>query len=86
MELHDALAAAVATTNQSAETLALEAIRDRLENAIRYRVLIDRVETVDQALMDLAALVGETAAATDALADDKRDLASICRYHAAGKP
>ena len=81
-ELYDALAAAAAASGQSADSLAVEAIRDRLETSLRYRVLIERLGTVDQALIDLAALVGETAAASDALADGEDDLASICRYRA----
>ncbi len=83
-ELHEALVAASTTAGLSPESLAADAIRDRLETALRYRVLVERLGIVDQALLDIAAVVGETAAAADALTEGKGEFDKICRYHSPG--
>lgn len=81
-ELHEAIAAAAAAAAMTPESLVLDAIRDRLEMATRYRVLVERLGIIDQALLDLAAVVGETAAAADTLAEGKGEFDKICRYRA----
>jgi hypothetical protein len=56
------------------EALVIECVADRLETAARYRHMLDRVEQIDQAILDLAELMGEAGAAGETL-----DLTTICR-------
>jgi hypothetical protein len=63
--------------------LAIDCISQNLEMALRHRVLIDRLGIVDQALIDLAAFVGEATAVPSGSGEGGFDLGSICRYHPA---
>ncbi len=49
-------------------------VEQNLDLAVRYVALLDRLEAVDQGLLDLASLVGE------ATAGGGIDVSSICRY------
>ena len=78
IELDDALAErleeAARNSKLSATELIAECVAQHLEVAIRHRTLIDRLDAVDQGLLELAAFVGE------ATAGGNVDLSSMCRY------
>jgi hypothetical protein len=59
----------------SLESLVAECVAQNLEIALRYRVLIERMEAVDAHLATLAQFVGEATQGGGAA-----DLAWICRY------
>jgi hypothetical protein len=84
-DLYDTLSAASSTRGWTIDSLAVEAIKESLEGAIRYRVLVERMSIVDEAILDIAAVVGETAAAADAMKDGGADMASLCRYRPSDK-
>lgn len=54
--------------------LIAQCVEQHLDIAVRYIALLDRLETVDQGMLDLAALVGE------ATAGGSVEVSSICRY------
>jgi predicted transcriptional regulator len=58
----------------SATELIAECVIQHLEVAIRHRTLIDRLDTVDQGLLELATFIGE------ATAGPKVDLSNLCQY------
>lgn len=58
----------------SAADLIAECVAQHLEVALRHRVLMDRVETVDRGLLELATFVGEATAVASL------DLSDVCRY------
>jgi hypothetical protein len=68
------LKAAAVECSWSAETLAAECVVQHLEVAIRHRVLIERLEQVDAAILDMAEAVGELGAPAAAI-----DLSKVCR-------
>ncbi len=53
------LNAAAAAQGWSAESLAADCIAQNLEVALRHRVLIERIEQIDAAILDMAQAVGE---------------------------
>ena len=57
------------------ESLALDCIAQYLEIALRHRVVLERMEQVDTALLQLAQTVGEIEAAADAV-----EPGALCRY------
>ena len=67
-------AAARATT---ADTVIAECIAQQFETALRHRVLIDRQNDIDEALLELARLIGRLSAGPGPAPTD------ICRYHPA---
>lgn len=69
------LSAAAAEQGWSAESLAAECVAQHLEVAIRHRVLIERAERIDAALLDMAEAVGELGAPSAGI-----DLTKVCRY------
>ncbi|GJE36070.1 MULTISPECIES: hypothetical protein [Methylobacterium] len=71
------LTAAAAEHGWSSESLAAECVAQRLEVAIRHRVLIERAERIDAALLDMAQAVGELGAPSGAI-----DLTKVCRFRA----
>lgn len=71
------LSAAAAEQGWSAEELAAECISQHLEVAIRHRVLIERAERIDAALLDMAQAVGELGAPSGGI-----DLTKVCRFRA----
>lgn len=68
------LSAAAAEQGWSAEELAAECVAQHLEVAIRHRVLVERLEQVDAAILDMAEAVGELGAPAAAI-----DLSKVCR-------
>lgn len=71
------LSAAAAEQGWSAESLAAECVAQHLEVAIRHRVLIERAERIDAALLDMAQAVGELGAPSAGI-----DLTKVCRFRA----
>ena len=69
------LSAAAVERGWSPESLAAECIAQSLEVAIRHRVLIERLETVDTALLDMARAVGDLGTPSGGI-----DLSKVCRY------
>jgi hypothetical protein len=67
------------------ENIILDCIAQHLEVALRHRVVLERMEQVDAALLQLAQTVGEIEAAADAV-----EPGALCRYRpdrdAAGIP
>ncbi|XYD06880.1 hypothetical protein R1A27_17035 [Methylobacterium sp. NMS12] len=68
------LRAAAAERGWTAESLAVECIVQHLEVAIRHRVLIERLEQVDGAILGMAQAVGELGAPSASI-----DLSKVCR-------
>ncbi|MDA9392631.1 hypothetical protein WN73_19075 [Bradyrhizobium sp. CCBAU 45394] len=54
--------------------LIAQCVEQHLDIALRYVALLDRLDTVDQGLLDLAGLVGEASAGRSV------EVSSICRY------
>lgn len=75
------LTAAATEQGWSRESLAAECVVQHLEVAIRHRVLIERMEQIDAAILDMAQAVGELGAPSAGL-----DLSKVCRFrkHAGG--
>ena len=78
VELEDALSERLEevarNSKLSAAALITECVIQHLEVAIRHRALIDRLDVVDQGLLDLASFIGE------ATAGPKVDLSNLCQY------
>jgi hypothetical protein len=68
------LSAAAAERGWSAESLAAECVAQHLEVAIRHRVLVERMEQIDGAILDMAQAVGELGAPSGGI-----DLSKVCR-------
>lgn len=73
-ELAERLEEAARNSKLTATELITECIIQHLEVAIRHRALIDRLDAVDQGLLDLASFIGE------ATAGPKVDLSNMCQY------
>jgi hypothetical protein len=56
--------------------LAVECIVQHLEVAIRHRVLVERMEQIDGAILEMAQAVGELGAPSAGI-----DLSKVCRLH-----
>jgi len=70
------LGAAAAERGWSAESLAAACVAQHLEVAIRHRVLVERMEQIDGAILDMAQAVGELGAPSAGI-----DLSKVCRLH-----
>ena len=57
------------------ESLAVDCLRQHLEIAVRHRVLLERMEMVDAALLEMAEGIAGLA-----LPGDGIDLSKVCRY------
>lgn len=77
-DLADAISRAAAEADMTAEALISECVIQHCETALRHRVLIQRQNDVDEALLELARLVGRLSAGPG------EPSANICRYHPAG--
>ena len=73
-KLADQLEGAALTAKVSAADLIAECVAQHLNVAIRHLALVERLEAVDQGLLELATFVGEATAGKDV------DLSSLCRY------
>jgi hypothetical protein len=74
-----ALEAAAADRGITPAALAADAVIHHLEAANRYRFMLERMEAVDQALVELAGFIGES------IPKDPFDFSSICQYAPAAK-
>lgn len=70
-----ALTEAAAERGWPPERLAADCVAQHLEVALRHRVLIERLDAVDGAILEMAQAVGELGAASEGA-----DLGAICRY------
>ena len=77
-DLADAVSEAAAAINMTAEELIGECVGQHCETALRHRVLIQRQNDVDEALLELARLVGRLSAGPG------EPPTNICRYHPVG--
>jgi hypothetical protein len=75
-DLADAVTRAAAGADITAEALISECVAQHCETALRHRVLIQRQNDVDEALLELARLVGR-------LSVPHEPQANICRYRPA---
>jgi hypothetical protein len=73
------LTAAATERGWTAESLASDCVAQVLEVAIRHRVLIERLEIVDAALLDMAEAVGDLGAPSGGI-----DLSDVCRFQKGG--
>ncbi|ACS39710.1 MULTISPECIES: hypothetical protein [Methylorubrum] len=73
-----ALRRAAAERGWSPESLAADCIAQHLEIALRHRVLLERMEQIDTALLDMAEVVGELGAPSGGI-----DLSRVCRFRKA---
>ena len=69
------LSASAAERGWTSESLAADCVAQALEVAIRHRVLIERMEQVDAAILDMAQAVGELGAPSAGI-----DLSRVCRF------
>ena len=77
-DLAVAVTRAAAEANMTAEELISECVGQHCETALRHRVLIQRQNDVDEALLALARLIGRLSAGPS------EPPANICRYRPAG--
>lgn len=73
------LTAAATERGWSPESLVADCIAQVLEIAIRHRVLVERLEQVDAAILEMAQAVGELGAPSGGI-----DLSKVCRYASDG--
>ena len=80
IELPQELAAAISTaakaSKSTVEAIVGDCVRQQFETALRHRVLIQRQNDVDEALIELARLVGRLSAGQGEPQE------SICRFRA----
>jgi predicted transcriptional regulator len=72
--LGERLEQAANTAKISPVDLIAECVAQHLDVAIRHLALVERLEAVDQGLLELATFVGEATAGGDV------DVSSLCRY------
>lgn len=73
-KLAERLERAAQTAKISPVELIAECVTQHLDIAIRHLALVERLEAVDQGLLELATFVGEATAGGDV------DVSSLCRY------
>jgi hypothetical protein len=74
-DVADAVTRAAAAGNMPIEELIGDCVAQHCETALRHRVLIQRQNDVDEALLELARLVGRLSAGPG------EPPTNICRYH-----
>lgn len=74
-KLESALSEAVMTAGLTLEQMAVDVIEQQLETALRHRVLISRLEQIDEHIIALAEFVGEVGTKSN-----ETQVGSICRY------
>jgi predicted transcriptional regulator len=74
-DLAQRLAAGAKDRSMTPEALIAECVAQQLELAIRYRAVLDRLETVDEHIVTLAQFVGEATQDAGGI-----DLSRVCRY------
>jgi membrane carboxypeptidase/penicillin-binding protein len=75
-----ALHQAAAGRGWTSESLAADCVAQQIETAIRHRVVLERIEQVDGALIEMATALG----AIEAAGGGGIDLSDFCRYRKAG--
>ena len=80
-DLANKLKTAAADHGLSPESLIAECVAQHFEIALRHRLLIDRLESVDENIATLAQFVGEATQDSGGF-----DLTKICRYRREGQP
>jgi hypothetical protein len=73
-ELAEAIATAARANNVMAEDIVSDCVQQQFETALRHRVLVQRQNDVDEALLELARLVGRLSAGPSEPQEN------ICRY------
>ena len=73
-KLAERLEGAAHTAKISAPELITECVAQHLDIAIRHLALVERLEAVDQGLLELASFVGEATAGSNV------DASTLCRY------
>lgn len=73
--LMEALSRAAVTSGLTLEQMAADAIEQQLEVALRHRVLLSRLEQMDEHIVALAEFVGEVSAQPT-----EAQIGSICRF------
>ncbi|SEO08607.1 hypothetical protein SAMN05444123_101223 [Rhodopseudomonas pseudopalustris] len=71
----DRLEKASKTAKIPVEELIIECLGQHLDFATRHRLLFERIEIVDQALVELAEFIGEATAESGQV-----DLSHLCKY------
>lgn len=79
-DLANKLTKAASEHGLSPESLIAECVAQHFEIALRHRVLIDRLESVDENIATLAQFVGEATQDSGGI-----DLTKVCRYRREGK-
>jgi predicted transcriptional regulator len=74
-----ALNEAAAAHGWPPERLAADCVAQQLEVALRHRALLERLEAVDGAILDMAQAVGELGASSENV-----DLGAICKFRRGG--
>jgi hypothetical protein len=74
-DLAAAIVFAAKANNVTAEDIVNDCVHQQLETALRHRVLMQRQNDVNEALIELARLVGRLSAGPGESQE------SICRYH-----
>lgn len=74
-DLAAALRRAAAARGWTPESLIQDCVAQHLEIAVRHRALVERLEQVDAALLEIARAVGEAGEAADGF-----EPGSLCRY------
>lgn len=74
-DLAAALRRAAAERGWTPESLIADCVAQHLEIAVRHRALVERMEQVDAALLEMASVAGEASEAADGF-----DPGSLCRY------
>jgi hypothetical protein len=73
-KLAERLEEAARTKKVSPTQLIAECVEHNLDIAVRHQALVERLEVVDQGLLELANFIGEATAGGNA------DVSSVCRY------
>lgn len=74
-KLAERLEAVARSAKLPATELVAECVRQHLDMAARHRILMERLEVVDQGLLELATFIGEATAGGDQV-----DFSKLCRY------
>jgi hypothetical protein len=77
-DLAASIGSAAKANDVAVDEIVGDCIRQHLETALRHRVLIQRQNDVDEALIELARLVGRLSAGPAVPRE------AVCRYHAVG--
>ncbi len=77
-DLADKLTQAAQSLGLTREAFAADSLAQAVETALRHRVVLQRVESVDRAILELAEFLGELKAAAETAS--AATVKPICRY------